>query len=528
MRVEPKKEKVATKLDAESRSSDMMTSKNDGESPLFLNSLKGSVTGSSILHSSHSSLIGSRNHLSEQSSRKPINMRTIPILMRTIPILSELREQKEQKELQTIMSTVETKASSQKAAFKKVQKPVDESDPVSKIFKTYDAFADFQTKYSKPIEESAIIKADYDIKNQHLENRKEQIKRLHYVATKNRERISLYMSGESNYGMGVPIGFKVDPHAITDKILPQSQKAEEMNEQISITEEINTSVNRSISEKRASFSSGKGNTGYKPDNETDDNTSNKKAFNLAQSQLEKGRRPTFHLNRELSAPCGNYTMDNVLQNLSKNIDKDEKLKHSRQNNLHISLEEEDLLKSLAVVDDDRGLSSDFLQRSLSRTDSLIRRPSELNKTFSRQKTLILPEKEETHVSLLEEDSDILQFSSHSDTSNSSSIQNLAAANVPKVWEHINMKSVEDFGSVLETSKAKLDEALKCIPNSFNQLCLNIKKDDSRPKLGVFAESISSQNNFKMIQSNNTKFKIPKAVKYWKTSSSFDDDIPIFS
>jgi hypothetical protein len=180
-----------------------------------------------------------------------------------------------------------------------------------------------------------------------------------------------------------------------------------------------------------------------------------------------------------------------------------------------------------MADDRLGLSSNFLQKSMARNSPLIRNTVELNPSKS-QKTLISPEKQVTYSSFVEQDSGILQFCGHSGTLESSFIQHLEKPHAPKFWDHINMKSVEDFGTSMETSQARLDNALKCIPNSFNQLCLNIEKDDSRAKLGVFAASISSKKNIKMIQSENSKFKIPKAVKYWKTSSSFDDDIPRFS
>jgi hypothetical protein len=360
--------------------------------------------------------------------------------------------------------------------------------------------------------------------------------RLRNLALKNRERIALYMSGESNYAMGVPIGFKVDPHAITDASMLPSQRVEEIDEQVNITDELNTSWNRAsiLGGKRGSFLAGKGQINNK--NETDGAISGKKVLSLAQSQFEKGRRPTVHQNREpidrddSSSLDLHLSLQNLTPNLPQNIENDDKSisSHNSCKNSDISSEEESLLKSLAVMADDRlGLSSKFLQKSLARTSSLIRNNPELNSSKS-QKSLISPEKQLTDTSLVEQDSEILQFSSHSGTLESTYMQHLTKPHAPKFWDHISLKSVEDFGTSLETSQARLDNALKCIPNSFNQLCLNIEKDDSRAKLGVFAASISSQKNITMIQSENSKLKIPKAVKYWKTASSFDDDIPKFS
>jgi hypothetical protein len=135
----------------EFRSNDNIANKTDGESSLFSVSLKGSLAGSRCTLGS-SSLIGSRNHLFEQSSRK---LESISI--RNALILSDLEEQKEPPAVENIVLPPPPK--SKKTAIKKTQKTDDESEgAVTAVFKTYDAFLDFQNKYKKPIEESEIVK----------------------------------------------------------------------------------------------------------------------------------------------------------------------------------------------------------------------------------------------------------------------------------------------------------------------------------------------------------------------------------
>lgn len=343
------------------------------------------------------------------------------------------------------------------------------------------------------------------------------------------------MSGEANYAMGVPIGFKVDPHAINNQIKPHLNQIEENIEKVNITEDLNASANRQTlaQGKRNSFivTPMKGQNISSLKSEAED-MSKANALRLAQAQLNKSRRPTFH---EIQIVPGEYSsMGDILHTLAKEIEDEEKPKMNRQDssrNAELSMEEMDLLKSLAVMADDRlGLESNFLQKSLARTDSLIQKTFDLNtsRTFIKQKSMSKAEKDKEFTTFLEEDPSILQFSSDSGTSISTySVPNLSDIAQLKVWEHINIRSAEDFGSSRETSKARFDDALKSIPNSFNQLCLNIENDKGKPKLGVLSASLWPtfiKHKTEQTELPNSCLKLPRVVKYWKTSNSFDDDL----
>lgn len=156
-----------------------MNTKNDGVSSMISISLGDS-------RSSHHSLRGSRilsDHHSQRGSRILFDQSLRPgkqesMIFRNIPTLLELHEQKELQELKELheqkeqteqtepqilinnkVVPAESPSKLKQSLVKKIQKPAEEaSEAVSKIFKTHDAFLEFQSKYSRPIVESEMIK----------------------------------------------------------------------------------------------------------------------------------------------------------------------------------------------------------------------------------------------------------------------------------------------------------------------------------------------------------------------------------